>query len=129
MFLTGLELGVSPAERFHFSKGLRQAFKGILQTPSVGDIPMLILLKFLEFRQMGRHFLIGNPLTIPTVIPHAEGNHEVISHNATDIQVVVQVTQCLVSKEFVFCISHGISSLKSLTLIQWVGRPVTLRLR
>ena len=62
---------------------------------------MLILLKFLEFRQMSRHFLIGNPLTIPTVIPHAEGNHEVISHNATDIQVVVQVTQCLVSKEFV----------------------------
>jgi hypothetical protein len=119
---------VSPTERFHFSKGLRQAFKGILQTPSVGDIPMLILLKFLEFRQMGRHFLIGNPLTIPTVIPHAEGN-EVISHNATDIQVVVQVTQCLVSKEFVFCISHGLSSIKSLTPIQWVGRHVTLRLR
>ena len=76
---------------------------------------MLILLKFLEFRQMSRHFPIGQSLvSIAAVIPHAEGN-EVISHNATDIQVVVQVTQCLVSKEFVFCISHGISSLKSLT--------------
>ena len=114
MFLTRLELGVSPAERFHFSKGLRQAFKGILQTPSVGDIPMLILLKFLEFRQMGRHFLIGNPLTIPTVIPHAESN-EVISHNATDIQLVVQVAQCLIFERFMFCVSHGLSSIKSLT--------------
>ena len=90
---------------------------------------MLIFFKFLELRQMGRHFPIGQSLvSIAAVIPHAESN-EVISHNATDIQVVVQVTQCLVSKEFVFCISHGLSSIKSLTPIQWVGRHVTLRLR
>ncbi len=44
-----------------------------------------------------------------------------IFHNATDIAIVVQVTQRLILEKFMFCVSHGLSSLKSLTPIQWVG--------
>ena len=52
-----------------------------------------------------------------------------VSHNTTDIQVVMEVFQQLIVKEFMFCVSQGISSIKRLTPFQWVGRHVTLRLR
>ena len=128
VFLARLELWMSASKRFHFSKGLCQTFKRILQTPRVGDIPMLMLLKFLEFRQVLGQFLIGKSLPIAAVIPHRKRN-EVIPHNPYDIQVVVQVAQLFIMKKFMCRVSHGLSSLKSLTPSQWVGRHVTLRLR
>ena len=60
---------------------------------------MLILLKSLEFRQMLRHFRVRKPLTIPTVIAHAECQKMVL-HNATDIQRVMEIFQQLIVKEF-----------------------------
>lgn len=49
-----------------------------------------------------------------------------IADNATDIQIIVKVTQRFIVKKFMFCVSHGISSIKSLTPSQWVGnRHVT----
>ena len=85
---------------------------------------MLIFLKFLEFRQMRRHFGIRGPLTIPTVISHTEGD-EVVTHNPTDIQLIVEMTQRVIMKKFMFRVSHGILSIKSLTPIEWVGRHAT----
>ena len=88
---------------------------------------MLVFLKFLEFRQMGRHFAIRKTFTISAVVSHGH-RKEVIPNNATDIQLVVQVAQRLIFEKFMFCVSHGISSLKSLTPAKWVGnRHVTKR--
>ena len=56
---------------------------------------MPILLKTLEFRQMLRHFRIRKSFTIAAVISHAEGE-KVIFDNATDIALVMQVTQRLI---------------------------------
>ena len=56
MFLTRLKARVSPLERPHFSETLCQTFQHILKTPSIRDIPIGILWKFLKFRQMLRHF-------------------------------------------------------------------------
>ena len=81
---------------------------------------MLILLKFLELRQMGRHFPIGKSFTIPTVISHGH-RKEVISHNADDIQLVAQVAQRLIFEKFMFCISHRFSHITLLTPVKWVG--------
>ena len=83
---------------------------------------MLILLKFFEFRQVLGQFLIGKSLPIAAVIPHRKRN-EMVSHNPYDIQVVVQMTQLLIVKKFVFCVSHGIglSSIKPLTPDEWVA--------
>ena len=90
---------------------------------------MLILLKFLEFRQMGRHFAIRKTFTIATVISHTQGN-EIITHNTTDIALVVQVTQRLILEKFVFCVSHGFSRITHFTPNEWVGnRHATKRLR
>ena len=75
---------------------------------------MLILLKFLQFRQMSRHFPIRRPLAISAVISHTQSN-EVVTYHATDITLVVQVTQRLIVKKFMCGVSHGISSIKSLT--------------
>ncbi len=44
-----------------------------------------------------------------------------IFHNATDIAIVVQVTQRLILEKFMGRVSHGLSSLKSLTPAKWVG--------
>ena len=89
---------------------------------------MLILLKFLEFRQMRRYFGIRKPFAVATVISHAQRN-EMITDNTANIEFIVEMLQVLIVKKFVFRVSHGISSLKSLTPVQWVGRHVTLRLR
>ena len=75
---------------------------------------MLIFLKLLEFRQMLGHFGIRKSFPIAAVISHGKGN-EVVTYNTTDIQVVVQTLQGFIMKKFIFCISHGLSSLKSLT--------------
>jgi len=127
VFLARLELWVSTSKRFHFSKGLCQTFEHVLQRPRVRDIPMLILLKFFEFRQVLGQFLIGKPLPVAAVIPHRKRN-EVIPHNADDIQVVVQMLQGFIVKKFMGCVSHGISSIKSLTSLKWVGRHTIKRL-
>ena len=107
VFLARLELWVSTSKRFHFPKSLCQAFKYVLQSPRVGDIPMLILLKFLELRQMLGHFGIRQRFPIPAVISHGKRN-EVVTHNPYDIQVIVQVAQLLIVKKFVCRVSHGI---------------------
>ena len=89
---------------------------------------MLILLKFLELRQMSRHFSIGKSFPIPTVISQGH-RKEVIPNNANDIQLVVQVAQRLIFEKFIFCVSHRFSQTTGLTPFKWVGRHVTLRLR
>ncbi len=80
---------------------------------------MLMLLKFLEFRQVLGQFLIGNPLPIATVISHRKRN-EMVSHNPYDIQVVVQMFQGFIVKKFMGRVSHGLSSIKPLTPDEWV---------
>ena len=89
---------------------------------------MLISFQLLAFRQVFGHLRIRKPLAISAIIPHRQRN-EVIPNNATDIQIVMQVTQSLIMKKFMFRVSHGVSSIKSLTPVKWVGRHVTLRLR
>ena len=79
---------------------------------------MLMLLKFLEFRQVLGQFLIGNPLPIATVISHRKRN-EMVSHNPYDIQGVVQMFQRLITKKFVFCVSHGLSCIVPLSPAKW----------
>ena len=79
---------------------------------------MLVFLKFLELRQMSRHFPIRKTFTIPTVISHAESN-EVVSHNATDIAIVVQVAQRLILEKFMSRVSHGLSGIRCLSPIKW----------
>ena len=81
---------------------------------------MLMLLKFLEFRQVLGQFLIGNPLPIATVISHRKRN-EMVSHNPYDIQVVVQMFQGFIVKKFMGRVSHGLSSIKPLTPDEWVA--------
>ena len=44
-----------------------------------------------------------------------------ISNNATDITLAMKVAQRLILEKFMFCISHGLSSIKSLTPCKWVG--------
>ena len=66
---------------------------------------MLILFKLLKFRQVLRHFPIRKPFTIAAVIAHRQ-RKEVIPHNATNIQLVVQTLQASIMKKFMFCISH-----------------------
>ena len=53
---------------------------------------MLVFFKFLELRQVFRHFRIRKPLTIAAVIPHRKRN-EVIPYNTYDIQVVMEMVQ------------------------------------
>ncbi len=89
---------------------------------------MLIRLKFLECRQMSRHFGIGKPFTIATVISHTQRN-EVVSHNTADITLVMQTLQRVIEKKFMFRVSHGTSNIKFLPPVKWVGRHVALRLR
>ena len=67
---------------------------------------MLILLKFLEFGQMIRHFPIGKTFTIATVISHGHCK-EVITHNTNDIQLVVQVAQRLIFEKLMSRVSQG----------------------
>ena len=76
---------------------------------------MLILFQLLEFRQVLRHFRIRQSFTISAVIAHRQRN-EVISHNATDIQVVMQVAQRLILEKFMFCVSHGLLGIRCLSL-------------
>ena len=52
-----------------------------------------------------------------------------VLYNAADIALVMQVAQRLIFEKFMCRVSHGISSLKSLTPNEWVGRHVILRLR
>ena len=66
---------------------------------------MLVFLKFLEFRQVFRHFRIRKSLTIAAVIPH-RNRKEVIPYNAYDIQVVMDMIQGLIVKEFMGRVSH-----------------------
>ena len=77
---------------------------------------------------MHRHFGIRKPLTIAAVISHTQRN-EMITDNTANIKLIVEMLQGLIVKKFVFRVSQGISSLKSLTPVKWVGRHVTLRLR
>ena len=112
----------------HFSKTLCQTFEYVLHTPRIRDMPMLISFQLLAFRQVFGHLRIRKPLAISAIISHRQRN-EVIPNNATDIQIVMQVTQSLIMKKFMFRVSHGVSSIKSLTPVKWVGRHVTLRLR
>jgi len=86
-------------------------------------MPMLILLKFFESRQVLGHFRIRKSLPIAAVIPHRKPN-EVIPNNAYDIQVVVQMLQRLIMKKFVGRVSHGLSSIKSLSPAKWDGRHI-----
>ena len=51
------------------------------------------------------HFRIRKSLTI-SGISHRQCQ-EVIPHNATDIQVVVQMFQTFIMEKFMFCVSHG----------------------
>ena len=77
---------------------------------------------------MFRHLRIRKgPLPTATVISHAEGK-EVIFHNATDIALVMQVTQRLILEKFMCRVSHGISQTTVLTFSQWVGgdRDITI---
>ena len=69
---------------------------------------MLVFLKFLELRQMLRHFRIRKPFTIAAVIPHRQRN-EMVSHNATDVQLVMQTLQGLIMIEFMGRVSHEFS--------------------
>ncbi len=46
---------------------------------------MLILLKFLEFRQMGRHFAIRKTFTISAVISHRD-RQKMITHNTNEAE-------------------------------------------
>ena len=48
-----------------------------------------------------------------------------IPNNAYDIQVSVDMFQALLMKKFVGRVSHGLSSIKSLTPCKWVGRQLT----
>ena len=115
MFLTRLELRVTSFECPHFSKTLCQTLENVLHTPRVWNMPMLILIKAFQLRQVLRHFRIRQGLTITTVISH-RNCYEVISHNATDIQVVVETLQGFIVKELMCCVSHGrLSSIKLLT--------------
>ena len=75
---------------------------------------MLILLKFLKFRQMFTHFRKGNPFTIAAVIPHRQRN-EMITHNTANIQIIVQILQSLILKKFMFGVSHGLSGIRRLS--------------
>ena len=56
---------------------------------------------------------------------------EVITHNATDIKIILQRLQSLIVKKFMFRVSHGVSRFTPLPLVQWVGNRhvVSLRLR
>ena len=76
---------------------------------------------------MGRHFGIRKSLTISAVITHTQRN-EMITHNTENIQIIVQILQSLIEKEFMFRVSHGISNIKSLTPVQLVGRHTIKRL-
>ena len=118
MFLTRLELRVTSFECPHFSKTLCQTFQDILETPRIRDIPMFILSKAFQLRQVIGHFRIRQWLTITTVISHRQC-YEVISHNATDIQVVVETLQGFIVKELMCCVSHGLSSIKLLSPTKW----------
>lgn len=50
-----------------------------------------------------------------------------IPHNAYDIQVVMNMFQGLVMKEFMCRVSHSISVIRRLIPNVWVGSPVTER--
>ena len=89
-------------------------------------MPMLILFKLLKFRQVLRHFPIRKPFTIAAVIAHRQ-RKEVIPHNATNIQLVVQTLQVSIMKKFMFCISHGYQGI-SLFNPYSVGRKPTRNL-
>ena len=129
MFLTWLKLRVTSLECPHFSKTLCQTLQNVLHTPRVGNMPMLIFPQLLAFRQMLTHSRKRNPFTISAVISHRQCQ-EVIPNNATDIYIVMQTCQRFIMEKFMFRVSHGLSSIKSLTPNEWVGnRHVTLRLR
>ena len=81
---------------------------------------MLVFPQLLEFRQMLAHSRKRNPFTIPAIISHAQGK-EVISHNPTDIQVVMQTFQGFIMKKFIFCVSHFAISISLFNPVQ-VGR-------
>ena len=78
---------------------------------------MLILLKFLEFRQVFRHFRIRKTFTIAAVISHRKRN-EVIPYNAYDIQVVMDIGQRLIVKEFMGRVSHRVSGIRLLSPVK-----------
>ena len=79
---------------------------------------MLVFFQLLEFGKVLGHLGIRKPFTIPSVIAHRQRN-EVISHNATDIQVVMQVAQRLILEKFMFCVSYGLSGIRCLSPNQW----------
>ena len=80
-------------------------------------MPILVFLKFLEFRQMLRHFRIRKTFTIAAVISHRKRN-EVIPYNPYDIQVVMEMVQGLIVKEFMRRVSHQLSSIRRLSPIK-----------
>jgi hypothetical protein len=106
MLLTRLELRATSLEGTHFSKTLCQTFQDILETPCIRDIPMFILSKAFQLRQVLGHFRKRKPFAISAVISHRQRN-KVISDDTTDIQVVMQVTQSLIMKKFMFRVSHA----------------------
>ena len=108
MFLARLELRVTSFECPHFSKTLCQTLENVLHTPRVWNMPMLILSKAFQLRQVLAHARKRNPFAISAIIPHRQRN-KVIPHNATDIQVVMQTFQRFIMKKFMFCVSHGVS--------------------
>ena len=83
---------------------------------------MLVFFKFFKVRQMLRHFSIRKPLAIHAVIPHRQRN-EMVSHNTTDIQVVMRTLQGLIMKEFMSCVSQGISGIRHLSPHKWEASP------
>lgn len=126
MGLALLETRLTPTQRLHFRVTLCQAFEHIFQTPRIGDIPIRVFLQAFQLRQMFRHFTIRQRLTIASIVASRQRN-KVIPHTPYDIQVIVQTLQGLIVKKFMCRVSHGLSSLKSLTPTQWVGRHATLR--
>ena len=121
MFLTRLELRVTSFECPHFSKTLCQTLENVLHTPRVWNMPMLILIKAFQLRQVLRHTRIRQTFTISAVISHRQG-YEVISDDTTDIQVVMQSLQAFIVKEFMFCVSHWVSQYHRLFYPCLVGR-------
>ncbi len=66
---------------------------------------------------MLRHFRIRKPLTIAAVISHRKRN-EVIPYNAYDIQVVMEMVQGFIVKEFMGRVSHRLSQIRLLSPVK-----------
>ena len=76
-----------------------------MQTPRVGDMPMLVFFQLLEFRQMLAHFRMRKSFAISAVISHRQ-RQKVISHDTAYIHIVMQTFEIFIMKKFMFGVSH-----------------------